>query len=120
MRALIHFVHNEVIGRIVNACTGNQREDAGNQVYRNRVLAHRGNGARDHGEREGRGQICEHSAYPRFNADQIGEPAERSGQTAEYKLGSWCGEQHGERKRREHGNNKLQNHANNAPPITKR
>ena len=38
-------VHNEIIGRIINAGSRNKREDTGDQIYGYRISADRGDGA---------------------------------------------------------------------------
>lgn len=44
-RAVGGVIHNEIIGRIINAGSRNKREDTGDQIYGYRISADRGDGA---------------------------------------------------------------------------
>ena len=60
---LRHIVHDEIVGRIVNTCSGNQRENTGDQVNGHRVSADRRQNTGKYGEREGGDQIRKHRAH---------------------------------------------------------
>ena len=60
---LRHIVHDEIVGRIVNTCSGNQRKNTGDEVNGYRISADRGQNTRKYGECEGGSQIRKHRAH---------------------------------------------------------
>lgn len=117
---LLHVIHNKIVGGIINAGTRNKRKDAGNQVYGDRIFADGGNCAGKYGQRQCGDEICNRDAAVKSKKEYIDHPADRTGESAEKKLGFWSSEQHGKGQCGKETDKNLYNHAKKLPPNKKR
>ena len=86
---------NEIVGRVVDACTRHQREDAGEQEHGHRGLLQDGEHAGEDGEGNHRQQAGRSGAQPKHDAQLIHEPAHGTHQRTGGQAPAGAGEQDG-------------------------